>query len=83
MQWPVSFGDEIYQKVYDQSLEFYNWQTGQYDVMGRSTYYDSQELASYLDGENGLTVRYSLAASEEYYYEVFLPDLSVVGREVR
>ena len=83
VQWPVSSGDEIYQKVYDQSLEFYNWQTGQYDVMGRSTYYDSQELASYLDGENGLTVRYSLASSEEYYYEVFLPDLSVVGREVR
>ncbi len=83
VQWPGSSNDGIYQKVFDQPLEFYNWETGQYEAVGRSSDYNSQELAPYLDEDNGLTVRYSLASSEEYYYEVFLPDLSIVGREVR
>lgn len=83
VQWPVSSADDTYQKLFDQPLEFYNWKTGQYEAVGRNSRYTSQELEPYLDEDNGLTVRYSLASSEEYYYEVFLPNLSVVGREVR
>ena len=80
VQWPEVSREEAYQKVFDRSLEFYNWETDQYDLVGKGTYYDKQALAPYLDGDNGLTVRYSIEASEESYYEVFLPDLSVVGR---
>jgi len=82
VRWPASAEDDTYQNVFDQPLEFYNWKTGQYEAVGRNLCYTSQELEPYLDEENGLTVRYSLTSQEEYYYEVFLPDLSIVGREV-
>jgi len=45
--------------------------------------YSQYELAPYLDENNALTVRYVLDPEEESYYEVFLPALSVVGRELR
>lgn len=83
VQWPEVPREETYQKAFGRPLAFYNWETDQYDVVGRDTCYDRQILAPYLDKDNGLTVRYSMEGTGEAYYEVFLPDLSVVGREMR
>ena len=80
--WPEQPQGE-YQKTLDGPLAFYNWETGQYDLMGKEARYDRQALAPYLDEDNGLTIRYSVEEMGDTYYEVFLPDLSVVGREMR
>ena len=83
VQWTEVSDQDTYRKLFDQPLEFYNWLTGQYEAVGRKSQYDRQELAPYLDADNGLTVRYATDILEELYYEWFLPELSVVGREVR
>ena len=83
VQWAEASDQDTYRKLFDQPLEFYNWKTDQYEAVGRKSQYDRKELAPYLDADNGLTVRYAPDASGELYYELFLPELSVVGREVR
>ena len=83
VQWTEVSDQDTYRKLFDQPLEFYNWMTGQYEAVGRKSQYNRQELAPYLDADNGLTVRYATDVLEELYYEWFLPELSVVGREVR
>ena len=64
-------------------LEFYNWDTSQYDRMEQKDRYSRYELASYLDETNGLTIRYGLESTQESFYEVFLPNLSILGRRQR
>ncbi len=83
VQWPGTPSDSEYMRAFDQTLEFFNWETKTYEAVGRKQTYDRQELRPYLDEENRLTVRYAMTEMESYYYEVFLPDFAVVGREMK
>ena len=83
IQWPICSDDSGYMKAYDQAMEFYNWDTSQYDRMEQKDRYSRYELASYLDETNCLTVRYGLESTRESFYEVFLPNLSILGRRQR
>lgn len=83
IQWPICSDDSGYMKAYDQAMEFYNWDTSQYDRMEQKDRYSRYELTSYLDETNGLTVRYGLESTPESFYEVFLPNLSILGRRQR
>lgn len=70
-----------YGEEYDGNIYFYNYDTGNYDLMNMETgEFAMSRLRPYLSPGNTMTVKYTAGSAENYSW-VRLPMLSVVGRE--
>lgn len=70
-----------YSEVFEGSIYFYNYGTGNYDLMelnGKTL--DMGELLPYLSADNGMTVRYVYSKTSSYN-DIQLPMPMVAGRE--
>lgn len=82
-EWPEEQEPDSFMQAFHGTMEFYNWRTRSYEYVDKKSEYNRAELRDFLDEENRLTVRYEDNKTEEYHYEVLLPDFSVVGREIQ
>lgn len=81
LEWPEVTESEYGARLFEGSIEFFNWKTRTYDQMEQKGAYTAEEIADYLDGENCLTIRYLSNIAEEYSYEQLLPRIAAIGRE--
>lgn len=71
-----------YLTIFEGTMLFYNYNTGEYDAMDtEKTEFDREELLPYLSPDNKLRVRYVQENSGNISWDVVLPLLSVTGRE--
>ncbi len=68
---------------FDGNIYFYNHNTGAYDKMDPDvTEYERRELLAYLSPGNTITVRYAFDNTSEYNWDVVLPMINIVGRDL-
>lgn len=63
------------------SMYFYNYNTGDYDLIrSDQTHFTQEELEKYLSPGNTITVRYVYDTTGEYTWNIMLPVVTVTGR---
>lgn len=71
-----------YLAAFQGKMYFYNYDTGQNDLMEpEKKYFDAWELEPYLSPSNTITVKYVNEAVSEYGWDKILPLIYVTGRE--
>ncbi len=81
LEWPEVSDSANAARLFEGSIEFFNWKTKTYDQIEQKGTYTAEEIADYLDRENCLTIRYVSNIAEEYSYEQLLPRIAATGRE--
>ena len=70
-----------YISLFSGKMYFYNYETGQNDLIEFKKEYSANELSAYLSPSNTLTVKYVAESTEEYGMDSQLPRIYVVGRK--